>query len=66
MPPSPCGSIELVATSKTPQPHAQACTTLGANIPANKPQPIFTIAAELLFFISKFQNCENAQRRSQG
>jgi hypothetical protein len=41
---------------------------LGASIPTIKPQPTFITAAELffLFFIFKFQNCENAQWRSQG
>jgi hypothetical protein len=44
--------MELVPTSKTPHPQAQACTILGASIPANKPQLTFTVTAELnLFFI---------------
>jgi len=65
MPPDPLGNIDLVATSKTPQPHAQAWTTLGASIPTNKPQLTFTAAELFLFlFIFKFQNWENVQRRS--
>ena len=54
MPPWPFGNIELVATSKTPQPHAQAWTTPGTAIIANKPPPIFT-AVELFFFFFIFQ-----------
>jgi hypothetical protein len=38
---------------------------LGANIPASKPKPLFITAELNFFFIFKFQNCENAQRRSQ-
>jgi hypothetical protein len=66
MPPSPEGNIELVPTSKIPQPHAQPKATPGAKTPANKPPPILIICEfNFLFFIFKVKDCENANRRPQ-
>jgi len=66
VPPAPEGSIPLVPTSKTPQPHAQANAAPGAKTPATKPTPAFFIGEfKFLFFIFKVKDCENAPRRSQ-
>ena len=60
------GNIELVPTSKTPQPQAQANAAPGAKTPANKPMPIFFICEfKFLFFIFKVKSCEHATRRPQ-
>src|ERR1035438_4890730 len=63
MPPEPSGNIELVPTSNTPQPQAQANAAPGANTPANKPPPIFFIREfKFLFFMFKVKSCEHATR----
>ena len=61
------GNIELVPTSNTPQPHAQANAAPGAKTPANKPPPIFFTRAFkfLFFFIFKVKGCEDATERLQ-
>ena len=65
MPPAPSGSMELVPTSNTPQPQAQANVAPGAEMPANKPRPILTtVEFKLLFFTVKL-DCENAPWRPQ-
>lgn len=70
MPPGPLGSIELVATSNTPQPQAQAWTTPGTAITANKPPPIFTaVEFNFLFFIfqiSKVARTHNGALKLEG
>jgi hypothetical protein len=56
MPPSPLGSIELVATSNTPQPQAHAQAAPGASVTANKPTPNFFICEfKFLVFIFEFK-----------
>ena len=61
MPPWPLGNIELVPTPNTPQPQAQAWTTPGVKIPANKPLLIFTVVEFNFIFVFKLQSYETPQ-----
>src|SRR5271168_1703745 len=59
MPPEPSGNIELVPTSKMPQPQAQPQAAPGASAITAKPPPTFKYCeANFFFFILRIENCE--------